>query len=73
MWFRRVTGSLVGLLVLALGIFVGADELSGTESARWWFSLLAVLPGVLILSVTWITWSVPGAHSHGQRSGGRDR
>lgn len=60
MWFRRVTGSLLGLLVLTLGAFLGADELRGPEPARWWFPVSAVVPGALILTLTWITWSSRG-------------
>jgi hypothetical protein len=57
MWFRRVTGSLLGLLVLALGVFLGADELGGPEPPRWWFPVFAIVPGALILAITWLTWS----------------
>jgi hypothetical protein len=35
MWFRRLTGAILGLLVFALGLFLGYDELSGPGPARW--------------------------------------
>lgn len=59
MWFRRLTGILLGLLIFALGLFLGYDELRGPEPARWWFPVCAITPGALILGVTWLTWKVP--------------
>ena len=56
MWFRRLTGFLLGLLVLALGAFLGVDELRGAAPVRWWYPVFALVPGALILGVTWLTW-----------------
>jgi hypothetical protein len=57
MWFRRLTGTVLGMIILALGVFLSYDELRGSEPARWWFSVFAVVPGALILGITWLTWS----------------
>jgi hypothetical protein len=59
MWFRRMTGAVIGLLILALGIFLSIDELRGDEPARWWFPAYALAPGVIVLAITWLTWSSP--------------
>ena len=56
MWFRRLTGMALGLLILALGLFLGYDELSGPQPPRWWFPVFAIVPGGLILAITWLTW-----------------
>jgi hypothetical protein len=56
MWFRRLTGITFGLLVLALGVFLAYDELQGSGPPRWWFPLFALVPGALILTITWLTW-----------------
>jgi hypothetical protein len=45
------------MIILALGVFLSYDELRGPEPARWWFSVFAVVPGALILGITWLTWS----------------
>ena len=58
MWFRRLTGMALGLLILALGLFLGYDELRGPQPPRWWFPVFAIIPGGLILAITWLTWSV---------------
>jgi hypothetical protein len=50
-------GLTIGLLVLALGLFLAYDELRGPEPPRWWFPLFVVVPGALILAMTWLTWS----------------
>ena len=59
MWFRRLMGSLVGVLLLALGGFLGVDELRADAPARWWFPIAVLSPGAIILGFTWLTWSNP--------------
>jgi hypothetical protein len=57
MLFRRITGTLLGVLLVALGGFLGVDALRGDAPARWWFPIAAVAPGTIILGFTWLTWS----------------
>jgi hypothetical protein len=69
MWFRRVTGVTLGLLILGLGLFLSFEELRGPEPPRWWLPGFAVIPGALILGITWLTWSIPRRQGSNQSSG----
>jgi len=71
MWFRRLMGSALWALLLALGGFLGMDELRGPEPARWWFPVFALAPGAIILG-TWLTWSVPRSDGLQQGVAGPD-
>jgi hypothetical protein len=61
MWFRRLIGGLLGLLLLVLGGFLGIVELTGDEPTRWWLPVFAVVPGAMFLAATWLTWALPGS------------
>jgi hypothetical protein len=57
MWSRRITGALLGILLVAVGGFLGVHELRADAPARWWFPIAALSPGAIILGFTWLTWS----------------
>ena len=55
MTLRNWTGIIIGVAVLALGVFIAANELRTHKWPRLWLPVAALAPGVLILVVAWST------------------
>ena len=53
---RRSLGIGVGIALLGLGVFVAVIVPMGEGIVRWLFAALAVVPGAIILLMTWLTW-----------------